>query len=158
MPLAAAPSLLAATDRTRRDEVKKELEAEVSHLNDRLVQLRDDQPGSPVLSQIVPIVSALTGSLVALEQLVARRLETNDRIATLRRAVFKANEETHRLLSPWQMVMDGQISGYFVVRDGDIFERDNVGANIASIEAACHKTARALADMTRDVRATHFAK
>jgi PAS domain S-box-containing protein len=108
--IAAAPALLAATDRQRRDELKAELEAEVGRLNGKLLDLRRDRTDLLPLLQIEPIVASLTANLAALEDLVARRLETNERIKTLLRALFQANEETQRLFAPWSMVMDSQIS------------------------------------------------
>jgi signal transduction histidine kinase len=104
--IAAAPALLAATDRARRDAVKGELEAEVDRLTGKLLDLRRDRTDL----EIEPIVSSLTVNLAALEDLVARRLDTNERIKMLLRGVFQTNEETQRLLAPWLMVMDSQIS------------------------------------------------
>lgn len=108
--IAAAPALLAATDRRRRDEVKAELEAEVARLNSKLLELKRDRMEAQPLLRIEPIVSSLTVNLAGLEDVVARRLGTNERIRTLLRAVFRTNEETRRLLWNWLAVMDGQMS------------------------------------------------
>jgi signal transduction histidine kinase len=108
--IAAAPALLAATDRQRQDEVKAQLQAEVDRLNAKLVDLKRNQTDVLPLHQIEQIVSSLTDNLTALENLVARRLSIDERIRTLLRGVFQTNDETQRLLAPWLMVMDGQIS------------------------------------------------
>ena len=98
--IAAAPALFAATDRRRRDEVKAELEAEVNRLNGKVLDLKRDQTGDLPLLRIDPIVLSLTVNLAALEDVVARRLDTNDRMKALLRGVFQTNEETQRLLAP----------------------------------------------------------
>ena len=94
--IAAAPALLAATDRNRRDEIKAALVSEVARLNAKLVDLKADDAGLLPLSEIEPIVSSLTATLVALENLVARRLESNERIGAMRRNVFQTNDQTRR--------------------------------------------------------------
>jgi signal transduction histidine kinase len=108
--IAAAPALLAATDRNRRDEVKAELEAEVALLNSKVLDLTRDLTAAQPLMTIEPIVAALTVNLAALDDLVARRLDANERIKTFLRGVFQTSDETQRLFAPWLMVMDGQIS------------------------------------------------
>ena len=110
--IAAAPALLAATDRARRDEVAAELNAEADRLNAKLLDLKSDRTEVAVmLLQIEPLVSSLTANLAELKDLVARRLDTNERIRTLRGQVFQTNDATQRLLAPWLSVMDGQLSG-----------------------------------------------
>ena len=109
--IAAAPALLAATDRRRRDDIKAQLEAEVGRLNGTLVALKGEGTEVASLSRIEPVVSSLTVNLTALDGLVAQRLETNERISALRRGVFQTSDEAQRLLAPWLMVMDGQVSG-----------------------------------------------
>lgn len=115
--IAAAPALLAATDRTRRDAVKAELAAEVERLNARLADLKADDARLPPLLKIEPIVSSLTANLATLEGLVARRLETNERISTLRRRVFRTNEETQRLLAPWLQITGSEIATLVEARE-----------------------------------------
>ena len=131
--IAAAPALLAATDRKRRDEIKSELEAEVDRLNGKLLDLKRDQTEVLPLLRLEPIISSLTVSLVALDDLVARRLDTNERIKTLLRGVFQTNDETRRLLAPWLMVMDSQISGLV---DGVRKANENDGGDAARRLAA----------------------
>ena len=109
--IAAAPALLAATDRKRRDAVKSQLEAEVGILKSKLLALQQDGTAVLPLGRIEPVVTSLTGNLAALEEVVARRLDTNDRIRSLVRGVFQTNDATQRLLAPWLMVMESQISG-----------------------------------------------
>jgi signal transduction histidine kinase len=110
--IAAAPALLAATERARRDEVAAELNAEADRLNAKLLDLKSDRTEVAVmLLQIEPLVSSLTANLAELKDLVARRLDTNERIRTLRGQVFQTNDATQRLLAPWLSVMDGQLSG-----------------------------------------------
>ena len=108
--IAAAPALLAATDRKRRDEVKSRLEAEVDILKTKLLALQRDGTAVLPLGQIEPVVASLTGNLAALEEVVARRLDTNDHIRSLVRGVFQTNDATQRLLAPWLMVMESQMS------------------------------------------------
>jgi signal transduction histidine kinase len=108
--IAAAPALLAATDRHRRDEVKVQLAAEVARLNAALEGLKSDRSEFHPLLEIEPFVSSLTANIVALENTVARRLAMNEGIATLRREAFQTNAETQRLLAPTLMVMNSQIA------------------------------------------------
>ncbi|MDP2618779.1 MAG: ATP-binding protein [Hyphomicrobiales bacterium] len=115
--IAAAPALLAATDRNRRDEIKAALVSEVGRLNARLADLKGDDAGLLPLLQIEPIVSSLTANLASLEDLVAGRLETSERIRTLRRGVFQTNDETQRLLAPWLEVTGSQIATLVEARE-----------------------------------------
>ena len=92
-----------------------------------------DQTEVLPLLRLEPIVSSLTVSLVALDDLVARRLDTNERIKTLLRGVFQTNDETRRLLAPWLMVMDSQISGLV---DGVRKANENDGGDAARRLAA----------------------
>src|SRR5262245_36276849 len=108
--IAAAPALLAATDRQRQEEVKAQLAAEVTYLNATVRDLKSDRTGVQPLLEIEPFVSSLTTNIVALENAVARRLAMSESVATLRREVFRANAETQRLLAPTLMVMDSQIA------------------------------------------------
>ena len=108
--IAAAPALLAAADRKRRDEVKVQLESEVDTLTSKLRELQTDRTEVLPLGKIEPIVTSLTDNLAALEDIVARRLEMNDRIRSLVRGVFQTNDAMQRLLAPWLMVMESQIS------------------------------------------------
>jgi hypothetical protein len=107
--IAAAPALLGATDRNRRDRIKAELDAEVGRLNDTLLELKSDAAESSHLLEIQPIVLALTAMLAKLEALVADRLDVSERIRTLRRGVFQTNDETQQLLAPWLEILSGQI-------------------------------------------------
>ena len=74
--IAAAPALLAAPDRDRRDEIKATLAAEVGRLNARLAGLAGDGADPLPPRGIAPVVSSLTASLAALDGLVARRLRS----------------------------------------------------------------------------------
>jgi signal transduction histidine kinase len=108
--IAAAPALLSATDRKRRDEVKAALDAEVERLNLKLLELKRDQTEVLPLLRIESIIASLTSNFASLEVLVARRIETNERIKTMLRGAFQTNEEMQRLLAPWLMIIDSQIS------------------------------------------------
>ena len=108
--IAAAPALLAATERQRREEVRAQLAGEVRRLNDRLRDLEADGTQGPLLLEIRPFVSSLTDNIVALENAVARRSAINETIAALRRDVFQISSETQRLLAPTLMVVDSQIA------------------------------------------------
>ena len=109
--IAAAPALLAATDRSRRDEVIGELNAETDRLNGKLLELRRDRAEAVALLEIEPLTSSLTANLAELKGLVARRLDTNERIGALRGQIIQTNDAAQRLLAPWLSIMDGQISG-----------------------------------------------
>ena len=63
------------------------------------------------LLEIEPLILSLTANLAELKDVVARRLDTNERIGTLRGQVLQTNEAAQRLLAPWLSVMDGQVSG-----------------------------------------------
>ena len=108
--IAAAPALLAATERQRREEVRAQLAGEVRRLNDRLRDLEVDGTQGPLLLEIRPFVSSLTDNIVALENAIARRAAINETIAALRRDVFQISSETQRLLAPTLMVVDSQIA------------------------------------------------
>ena len=109
--IAAAPALLAATERTRRDEVIGELNAETDRLNRKLLDLTYDRAEVVALLEIEPLILSLTANLAELKDVVARRLDTNERIGTLRGQVLQTNDAAQRLLAPWLSVMDGQVSG-----------------------------------------------
>ncbi|HUF87496.1 MAG TPA: hypothetical protein VMM59_08945, partial [Thermohalobaculum sp.] len=108
--IAAAPALLAAPDRSRRDAITAELAAEAGRLNAGLAELRDQGAALAPRMEIAPLVAALTANLASLEELVGRRLETSERIRTLRRAAFRARDETQRLLVPWLEVTGSRIA------------------------------------------------
>lgn len=107
--IAAAPALLAATERGRRDDVKAELAAEVERLHATLLELKHARTQALPVENIEPVVTSLTTRLGELDELVARRLETNERISTLRRGVFQTSAEVQRLLAPWLEVMGQEI-------------------------------------------------
>jgi signal transduction histidine kinase/HAMP domain-containing protein len=106
--IAAAPALLAAADPDRRDQIKAALAAEVGRLRAELVDLKADS--AELVLKIEPVVSSLTVNLATLEDLVARRLEVNERIRHLRSDVFRTNDETQRLLAPWLEVVGDEIA------------------------------------------------
>jgi signal transduction histidine kinase/HAMP domain-containing protein/FixJ family two-component response regulator len=108
--IAAAPALLGATSRERRNEINAELAVEVQRLNSKLIELKSDGSDALPVLKIEPNVSALMVNLAGLEELVTRRLQTSEHIAALRRGVFATNEETQRLFAPWLEVMDRQIA------------------------------------------------
>lgn len=108
--IAAAPALLAATDRARRDAVKAELATEVGRLNDRLAGLKDGDARALPLGRIEPLVASLTARLGDLDRLVARRLETRERIRELRGEMFRTSTEVQRLLGPWLEVTGSEIA------------------------------------------------
>jgi signal transduction histidine kinase len=108
--IAAAPALLAATDRDRRDEINAALATEIARLNAGLAELKGADVGLLPGPEIELIVSALTANLATLEDVVARRIATNEHIGTLRRRVFQTNDETQRLLAPWLEVTGGEIT------------------------------------------------
>ena len=115
--IAAAPALLAATDRTQRDQVKGALAAEVEHLEGRLRELKRAGTQALPLDEIEPVVAALTSRLTTLEELVARRLATSERIQTLRHRVFQANDDMQRLLAPWLEVVGSEVATLAAARE-----------------------------------------
>lgn len=108
--IAAAPALLVATERQRREEVTARLAAEVARLNSRLRALETEGTQGPLLLEIGPFVSALTANIVELENAVARRSAINESVAALRRDVFQIGAETQRLLAPTLKVADSRIA------------------------------------------------
>jgi signal transduction histidine kinase len=132
--MAVAPSLLAATDRPRRDEVKAQLQAEVAHLTARLRDLKRDRSEVEALLEIEPFVSSLTANLVALETLVAGRLTIGESIAKVQRDVFQTKAETQRLLAPNLMVMDSQIASLIeAARNAGPNDGGDVARQLASL-------------------------
>jgi signal transduction histidine kinase/HAMP domain-containing protein len=132
--IAAAPALLAATDRHRRDELKAHLAAEVSRLNATLRDLKSDRTEVQPLLEIEPFVSSLTANIVALENAVARRLAMNESIGISRREVFQTGAETQRLLAPTLMVMDSQISTLVeAARKADANDGGEVARQLVSV-------------------------
>ena len=114
--IAAAPALLAATDRNRRDEIKAALVAEAERLNATLAGLQRDDNDPLPLSSIEPIVSSLTASIASLEDLVERRLQSSERIRVLRQRVFRTNDDTQRLLAPWLEILVSEITALVEAR------------------------------------------
>jgi class 3 adenylate cyclase/transcriptional regulator with GAF, ATPase, and Fis domain len=108
--IAAAPALLAATERQRRGEVTAQLAAEIARLNGRLRDLEAEGTQGSLLLEIGPFVSALTANIVELENAVARRSAINETVAALRRDVFQISAETQRLLAPTLKVADSRIT------------------------------------------------
>jgi signal transduction histidine kinase len=132
--IAAAPALLAATDRHRRDELKAHLAAEVSRLNATLRDLKSDRTEVQPLLEIEPFVSSLTANIVALENAVARRLAMNESIGISRREVFQTGAETQRLLAPTLMVMDSQIATLVeAARKADANDGGEVARQLVSV-------------------------
>ncbi|ESZ13072.1 hypothetical protein [Mesorhizobium sp. L48C026A00] len=115
--IAAAPALLAAPNRNRRDDIKTALAAEVGRLNAKLDDLKSDDAELLPLLNIEPTIFSLTVNLASLEDLVARRLEITERIRTLRSSVFQTNGETQRLLAPWLDVLDREIATLVEARE-----------------------------------------
>ena len=114
--IAAAPALLAANDRSESDQVKAELAAEVERLNAKLAELSADGEELLHLRQIKENVVSLTVNLGALEELVASRLLTNERIRVLRADLLQTSSEIRRLLAPWLQVVGSQISNLVEAR------------------------------------------
>jgi len=108
--IAAAPALLAATERSRRDALRVDLEAEVTRLNGKLLELKSEAERGRALEQIESVVKAVTLNLAALDDVVARRLAANERISALRGRAFGINEEAQRLVAPWLEVLSSQVA------------------------------------------------
>ncbi|MDZ7670567.1 MAG: hybrid sensor histidine kinase/response regulator [Gammaproteobacteria bacterium] len=128
--IAAAPALLAATERAQRDEVRTDLEAEVERLNDKLLELERADTRALPLDDIEPVVSSLTAGLDDLETLVSRRLETNERVTALRRDVYRISTEVQRLLAPWLEVTGQEIAAAV---DGGRGGHDDGAVSLASL-------------------------
>jgi signal transduction histidine kinase/FixJ family two-component response regulator len=108
--IAAAPALLAAAERARRDDVRAALAAEVERLNRNLADLKGREPPPPPLQEIDAIAASLIAGLGELDAVVARRLATSERVAALRREIFTISSEVQRLLAPWLEVTDSEIA------------------------------------------------
>ena len=108
--IAAAPALLAAADRARRDEVQAALTAEVERLSGNLAGLDDGGLPGPALREIEGIATALIAALGELDAVVARRLAVREQLAARRREVFRISDEVQRLLAPWLEVMGSETS------------------------------------------------
>ncbi|WP_137176251.1 PAS-domain containing protein [Roseomonas sp. AR75] len=132
--IAAAPALLAAADTARRDQVASELRAELARLKEKLLELKRGDAEAALLTTIEQSVAWLSANLAGLEDLVARRLVAGDGIARQRRRVHETQDETQRLLAPWQMVIEGQIA-----RQADAIR--HAGSPAAMEEAARHLAA-----------------
>ena len=155
--IAAAPALLAATDRKRRDEVKAGLAAEIERLNDKLLELKNEKTQALPLEQIEPAVSSLTTNLATLEDLVARRLATNERIRTLRRSVFETNDQTQRLLAPWLEVVGSQIAGLVETQAGQTADTPGRLASLIELQRlmrAAQAQISAVADLLAEASTT----
>jgi len=143
--IAAAPALLAATERQRRVELAAQLAAEVTYLNGKLRDLEGDRAQGQLLLEIRPFVSSLTANIVTLETAAARRSATNETIAALRRDVFQVSSETQRLLAPTLTVVDSQID-------------ELVKANRQIDSASYSDTGRRLAALIEQRRPTESAR
>jgi signal transduction histidine kinase/methyl-accepting chemotaxis protein len=159
--IAAAPALLAAIERARRDEVKAELEAEVGRLNDSLLALKGERTDVQSLLKVEPLVSSLSISLRALDVVVAQRLDANERVSTLRRGVFQAGDETQRLFAPWLTVMDGEISRLMeAVRKSESVDASEVARRLDSMirlqraAQTAHQQFSAAADLLTEASTT----
>ncbi|MFC4352046.1 ATP-binding protein [Fodinicurvata halophila] len=108
--IAVAPALLATTERPKLAEIRAELTAESGRLNDMLLQRTDGGAGTLPSQIMEPIVSSLANSLAELDELVAQRIESNEKIGMLRGEVFRTSAEVQRLLGPWLQVVDSEIS------------------------------------------------
>ena len=152
--IAAAPALLAA-DRDRRDVINAALAAEAGRLTVGLADLRRADAGPPDLEAIV---GALTSSLTALNELVARRLDASERLGTLRRGVFVTNAETQRLLAPWLEITDREIAALLDARaagpPGQLLARIELQQRMQAAQAQVSAVAEMLAEAsTTDGRA-----
>lgn len=106
--IGAAPSLLAAGDRRRLEEVESDLSVEIEFMGEQLAALGTER--SPPVDSIVAVVSMLTARLEELNRLVALRLDGTERISGLRSGVFEASAQVQRLLQPWLEVIRYEIS------------------------------------------------
>ncbi len=158
--IAAAPALLAATDRDQRDEIKAALAVEVGRLNSRLIDLKAHDAGLLPLPSIEPIVSSLTANLTTLEDLVARRLAASERIKALQRRAFQTNEETQRLLAPWLEVVGSEIATLVEPREGGRIGPANQSQRLISLielqrqMRAAQAQVSAIADMVAEASTT----
>ena len=108
--IAAAPALLAAGQRQRRNEVRAELAREVDVLEATLADLSDQAGDSLPLDELAALVSSLASELDELDRVVGRRIDSAERLNTMRDALFDANAAVRRLLSPWLEVLGSEIA------------------------------------------------
>ena len=154
--IAAAPALLAATDRSQRDQIKIELSAEVERLEGVLLELRADEPTVLPLAKIESLVAQVSVSLSDLDRLVEQRLQTSERIGDLRRAVFQTNVDVQVLLAPWLEVLDDEVSARLAETDGSV---DRVPAlesrlRLQRTTQAAQRQASAIVDMLAEASTT----
>jgi signal transduction histidine kinase len=131
--IAAAPALLAAADRPRRDDVKAELAAEVERLNGKLLELKNAGRQALPPGTMEPLVSSLTARLGELDGLVERRLETSERIGALRRDVLQTSAEVQRLLAPWLEIMGSEIAALVEAREAGSTSPDDQPRRLAPL-------------------------
>ncbi|MCZ7598337.1 MAG: response regulator [Gammaproteobacteria bacterium] len=108
--IAAAPALLAAGQRQRRDEVRAELDREVDVLEATLADLSVQAGASLPLDELGTLVSSLTAELDRLDSIVGLRIDGAARVGTLRDELFDANAAVRRLLAPWLEVLGSEIA------------------------------------------------
>ncbi|MGE0759530.1 MAG: ATP-binding protein [Pirellulaceae bacterium] len=104
--IAAAPALLIASDRQRRDAINSDLRSEGERLDAYLRELR----AATSATDVDVVVGTLSAQLAELDDVAARKLDLADLLASLRRDVFQKNLELRRLLEPWLQILDGQVA------------------------------------------------
>ena len=108
--IASASALLAAATTKELDEVSNRMRPEVNRLIIGLNEVgRFDTSGEAAIT-IQFLVASLRSNLAELENLLGQRVTTRERLAGLLQAVFRINQEAHRLFEPWFQVMDMQIN------------------------------------------------
>jgi adenylate cyclase len=108
--VAAAPALLAATNRKEKLEWSEENAKEVESLNHLLAEVKTGGMESEALRSLESEIAQLRRNLEELDALVVLRLAvTEERRDVLQQALNVAGD-LQRLLTPWIAVMDGRIA------------------------------------------------
>lgn len=106
--IAAAPTLLATTDKSERDVVRAELEADQAILEDGLKQLGAGE-SFPQRQEVQMIATRFVDEFESLGEVVEARAALAERLETLRTELFATNEEIRRVLGPWTQVLEDEI-------------------------------------------------
>jgi signal transduction histidine kinase/CheY-like chemotaxis protein len=148
--IAASPALLVATERSQRDSVKTELQAEVEGLLGLLLSLEHESTPLRPIPNIEPLVTAFTESLDELDHLVTRRLAITERIGELRQEVFNTSTEVQRLLAPWIEIVDYEINtlitGVSFEASAAITDLEKRLASLYTLQRATTNTRRYVSD------------
>lgn len=128
--IAAAPSLEAARHRADVVKAKANLELELERLTVSVNGLKRKSLEAESLDKVEKTASLLRASLFDLNSLALRRLVFSERLERLRDALYRANEDAQRLLTPWLLVTDSEMNA----RISEVVGQSNPDAIISLVE------------------------